>query len=222
MVCVKADRDGGCAATVTPATRASVGAVLRTSERSSVLGYDIVVAAPRPASILLALDAEHGAGVVAAHRASVASAIDYLEEHALVVRDRRGGEDRDLAGRWTGVVGFTHGVNRHGEPHLHDHVLVGALPEGSRNVLDSRGLFAHLEAADALYRTSLRHELARTNAVDGVAVVRGRRARGRARRGLPGAVGRSSRGSGREAAVATSRRDRAVARRPRPIRIAWA
>lgn len=137
----------------------SVSKVLRTSERSSVLGYDIIVAAPRPTSILLAIDAQHGPGVVAAHRASVVSALDYLEQHALVVRDRRGGEDRDHAGRWTGIVGFTHGVNRHGEPHLHDHVLVGALPEGSRTVLDSRGLFAHLVAADALYRTSLRHEL---------------------------------------------------------------
>jgi hypothetical protein len=137
----------------------SVGQVLRTTERSSVLGYDIIVAAPRPTSILLAVDPEHGAGVVAAHRASVGAAVDYLEEHALVVRDRRGGEDRDRSGRWTGIVGFTHGVNRHGEPHLHDHVLVGALPEGSRTVLDSRGLFAHLVAADALYRASLRHEL---------------------------------------------------------------
>jgi hypothetical protein len=137
----------------------SVGNVLRTTERSSILGYDIVVAAPRPTSILLAVDAEHGAGVVAAHRASVGAAVDYLEEHALVVRDRRGGEDRDAAGRWSAVVSFTHGVNRHGEPHLHDHVLVGALPEGSRTVLDSRGLFAHLVAADALYRASLRHEL---------------------------------------------------------------
>jgi hypothetical protein len=137
----------------------TVSAVLRTTERSSVLGYDIVVAAPRPASILLAIDPEHGAGVVGAHRASVGAAIDYLEEHALVVRDRRGGEDRDHAGRWSGIVGFTHGVNRHGEPHLHDHVLVGALPQDSRSVLDSRGLFAHLVAADALYRASLRHEL---------------------------------------------------------------
>jgi hypothetical protein len=137
----------------------SVADVLRTTGRSSVLGYDIVVAAPRPTSILLAVDAEHAAGVVAAHRVSVGAAIDYLEEHALVVRDRRGGEDREHAGRWTGAVGFTHGVNRHGEPHLHDHVLVGALPEGARSVLDSRGLFAHLVAADALYRTSLRHEL---------------------------------------------------------------
>ena len=137
----------------------SVASVLRTSDRSSVLGYDIVVAAPRPTSILLAIDAEHGAGVVAAHRASVSAALDYLEEHALVVRDRSGGEDRDRAGRWTAAVAFTHGVNRHGEPHLHDHVLVGALPEGSSSVLDSRGLFAHLVAADALYRASLRHEL---------------------------------------------------------------
>lgn len=138
----------------------SVGQVLRTSERSSVLGYDIVVAAPRPTSILLAIDADHAPGVVAAHRTSVGAAINYLEEHALVVRDRRDGEDRDAAGRWTGIVGFTHGVNRHGEPHLHDHVLVGALPDRSRTVLDSRGLFAHLVAADALYRASLRYELA--------------------------------------------------------------
>ncbi len=149
----------------------SVANVLRTSERSSVLGYDIVVAAPRPTSILLAVDADHADGVVAAHRTSVAAAIDYLEEHALVVRDRRGGEDRELAGRWTGVVGFTHGVNRHGEPHLHDHVLVGALPDGSRSVLDSRGLFAHLVAADALYRASLRHELSRAHPVVGVALL---------------------------------------------------
>jgi hypothetical protein len=105
------------------------------------------------------MEGDDGPGVVSAHRASVGAAIDYLEEHALVVRDRRGGEVRDEAGRWTGIVSFTHGVNRHGEPHLHDHVLVGALPEGSRTVLDSRGLFAHLDAADALYRASLRHEL---------------------------------------------------------------
>jgi hypothetical protein len=38
--------------------------------------------------------------------------------------------------------------------------LVGALPEGQRNVLDSRALYAHASAADALYRASLRHELA--------------------------------------------------------------
>ena len=137
-----------------------VRGVFGTTERSAVQGYDIVVAAPRPVSILIALDPEHAAGVVGAHRASVAATIGYLEERALVVRDRRGGEDRDEPARWRAIVSYTHGLNRHGEPHLHDHVLVGARPDGARGVLDGRALFAHVRAADALYRSSLRHEIA--------------------------------------------------------------
>ena len=139
-----------------------VARVLSTTGRSSVVGYDLIVAAPRPISILVALAPEHAGAVVAAHRRAVEAALGYLEERAVVVRDRRGGEERDLAGRWSDVVGFTHGVNRHGEPHLHDHVLVGARPAGARVVLDSRALFAHGAAADALYRCSLRAEVART------------------------------------------------------------
>ena len=147
-------------------TRSShdVADVFSTSERSAVLGYDVIVAAPRPISILLAIDSHGAAGVIDAHRQSVRATIDYLEQHSLVVRDRRFGEDRDESGRWRSVVSYTHGVNRHGEPHLHDHVLVGARPDGARNVLDSRALFAHVTAADALYRSSLRFELSqRTN-----------------------------------------------------------
>jgi hypothetical protein len=137
-----------------------VSRVLVTSERSGVRGYDIVIAAPRPISVLLAVGPEHASGVIAAHRASVQASVAYLEDRALVVRDRRGGVDRDAAGTWERVVSFTHGLNRHGEPHLHDHVLVGARPEGHNNVLDSRALYAHVPTADALYRASLRHELA--------------------------------------------------------------
>lgn len=137
----------------------SVTEVFTSTSRSAVQGYDIVVAAPRPISVLIALDPACAPGVVAAHRASVAASIDYLEERALVVRDRRSGEVRDESGRWQSIVSFTHGVNRHGEPHLHDHVLVGARPDGARSVLDSRSLFVHLATADALYRTSLRHEI---------------------------------------------------------------
>jgi hypothetical protein len=138
---------------------ARVERVLVTSERSKVAGYDLIVAAPRPISVLLAIDPDRAHGVVDAHRASVRAAMSYLEEHALVVRDRRGGEDLDRAARWENVVSFTHGLNRHGEPHLHDHVLLGARPADQHNVLDSRALYAHLNAADALYRSSLRHEL---------------------------------------------------------------
>jgi len=137
-----------------------VAKVLTGTDRSLVQGYDLVFAAPRPISILVALDAEHARGIVDAHRASVRASVGYLEERALIVRDRRGGEDRDERGRWRDIVGFTHGVNRHAEPHLHDHVLVGARAEGAHTVLDSRALFAHAVAADALYRSTLRHEVA--------------------------------------------------------------
>lgn len=137
-----------------------VSNVLVTSERSSIQGYDVIIAAPRPLSILLAVDPEHASGVVQAHRASVQSAVSYLEDRALVVRDRRGGSENERSAQWESIVSFTHGLNRHGEPHLHDHVLVGARPEGSNNVLDSRALYAHAPSADALYRSSLRYELA--------------------------------------------------------------
>ena len=136
--------------------------VLTTSERSKVVGYDLVIAAPRPVSVLVALDPDHAPAVIEAHRRAVGECLTYLEERALVVRMRRGGEDRDLTGHWRDVVAFTHGVNRHGEPHVHDHVLVGARPEGAPGVLDSRALFAHALAADALYRSSLRAGVARS------------------------------------------------------------
>lgn len=148
-------RDGGDSRVSSDVARS-----LQTSPRSSVFGYDIVMAAPRPISIVVAVDPASAPGVIEAHRASVSATIDYLERHALVVRDRRDGGDRDEGGRWQVAVGFTHGINRHGEPHLHDHVLVGARPADAANVLDSRALFGHVAAADALYRSSLRFELA--------------------------------------------------------------
>jgi hypothetical protein len=119
-------------------TATDVARVLTTSERSAIHGYDLIIAAPRPISVLVAVDPDHASGVVAAHRASVRVAMAYLEDRALVVRESRGGVVR----------------------HLHDHVLVGARPAGQQNVLDSRALYAHALSADALYRVSLRHELA--------------------------------------------------------------
>ena len=140
-----------------PADPECVQAVLARSERASVVGYDVVVAAPRPVSTLLALDESSGGALVAAHRHAVAAAMGYLEERGLVVRTQVAGERYDVAARWDKVVAFTHGVNRHGEPHLHDHVLVGARPAGEDTVLDRRSLDVHAGAADALYLAALRH-----------------------------------------------------------------
>jgi hypothetical protein len=137
-------------------SEADVARVLASTSRSQVLGYDLIFAAPRAVSILVALDPGNAAAILAAHRTSVSASMNYLEERALVVRDRRAGENRDEPGRWSRIIGFTHGVNRHGEPHVHDHVLVGARPSGATSVLDARSLYVHAHAADALYRSSLR------------------------------------------------------------------
>ena len=153
-------RDGDAQWWVRGAPAENVGDVFTSTPRSGVVGYDLIVAAPRPISILLALDPESAGGVVAAHRASVAAAISYLDERAVVVRERLGGDDLEVPARFSRVAGFTHGLNRHGEPHLHDHVLVGARPAGEGRVLDARSLYAHAPAADALYRSSLRYEVA--------------------------------------------------------------
>lgn len=133
-----------------------VGTILATTPRSTVTGYDLVVAAPRPLSILIAIDTDVAPEVVSAHRDGVSAAVDYLEERALVVRRRVAGDELVEGAQWSRVVSFTHGVNRDGEPHLHDHVLVGALPAGASTVADSRSLFAHLGAADSVYRATVR------------------------------------------------------------------
>jgi len=133
-----------------------VAHVLASTNRATVLGYDLIFAAPRAVSVLVALDPANAPALLDAHRASVASSMSYLEQRALVVRDRKAGADRDEPGRWESIVGFTHGVNRHGEPHVHDHVLAGARLEHATSVLDARSLYAHARTADALYRSSLR------------------------------------------------------------------
>ena len=139
-----------------PADVSRTAARLRPSARSHVVGYDLVVAAPRPISIVLALDESRAPGVVRAHRDAVSAAFSYLDERAAVVRDRRGGRDEELASSWQDPVGFTHGVNRHGEPHLHDHVVIPATSRGESRMNDPRALGAHLVTADALYRSTLR------------------------------------------------------------------
>ncbi len=129
---------------------------LRTSSRSRVVGYDLVIAAPRPISILLALDETRAPDVVRAHREAVSSTLSYLDERAAVIRTRRAGHEEEVASSWDDAVSFTHGVNRHGEPHLHDHLILPAVARAETSINDARSLFAHALTADAVYRASLR------------------------------------------------------------------
>jgi len=132
----------------------------RTAPRASIIGYDVIVAAPRTMSALLVLGGEHEQRqLVDDHRASVRSALGYLENRALVVNTKMDGEILEQRSRWSSIVAFTHGVNRIGEPHLHDHVLVGAVPHHRSRVLSRQSLSAHLLAADSIYRAELRYRI---------------------------------------------------------------
>jgi hypothetical protein len=106
--------------------------------------YDVIVAAPKPVSLLLALEPDEAATrVVALHERAVSSTVSYLTDEAM------GSRTSVL------VAGFTHGVNRQLDPHLHTHVLVGARGvRGDR--VEVGAIRSHAAAADSLYLAELR------------------------------------------------------------------
>ncbi len=133
------------------------------SDRATVLGFDLTFSAPKSASVLFALGGEEAARqVVAAHHEAARGALVYLEQHGVAAR-RGSGEGRDLVPTNGLVAGsFTHGVNRNQDPHLHSHVVVANMVHGhdSRwSACDQRGLWAHRNAAGAVYDAHLRAEL---------------------------------------------------------------
>lgn len=140
----------------------SLERVLVRPGRGRTYGFDVIVAAPRTVSLLVALDEGQAPHVVRAHRRAVASALHYLNTTAVGVRIRRDAQDWIRPSSWPSAWGFTHGVNRWGEPHLHDHVLVGARVDDGAPVLDTRLLFAHIRSADALYQAELRARVGET------------------------------------------------------------
>lgn len=114
---------------------------------------DVIVAAPKPLSVLLAIDPPRAAReVVALHGRAVDAVVDYLAREAGC-----GG-----AGTAPLAVGFTHGINRLGDPHLHTHVLVAALGSPGGGGIDPVRARSRAAAADALYTATLREGLPRS------------------------------------------------------------
>jgi len=122
------------------------------------VGYDLIVAAPRPISTLLAVDPYHARASLrrtarqCARRLTISKtghswyAIDATVE---TTRSCSVGECRFFYA-WREPSWRTAPARPR---------IGGRTARGQRNVLDSRALYAHAHAADALYRTSLRHEL---------------------------------------------------------------
>jgi len=134
-----------------------------------VSGFDLTFCAPKSVSVLhLLAPAELGAAVGTAHREAVADAVGYLERNGHGVRRVRSGEVHHLA--TTGVVaaGFVHRTSRALDPHLHTHLVAANVAQGvdgTWSSIDSRRLFLHRRATEAIYGASLRHHLSRAAGV---------------------------------------------------------
>jgi hypothetical protein len=130
-----------------PASTAGAGlaALLDRGAPGGATVLDVIVAAPKPVSVLLASEPPRAASaVVALHERGVAAVLGYLD-----------GEHLSKGGARLGAVGFTHGINRLGDPHLHTHVLVG-VRDGVGAPVDGHRLRARARTADGLYLAELR------------------------------------------------------------------
>jgi conjugative relaxase-like TrwC/TraI family protein len=140
------------------------GSALRSSRRDRpVSGFDLTFCAPKSVSVLhLLAPAELGAAAGTAHQSAVADAVGYLERQGHGVRRTRSSEVHPLG--TTGVVaaGFVHRTSRALDPHLHTHLVTANVAQGVDGIwssLDSRRLFHHRRAIEAVYGASLRHHL---------------------------------------------------------------
>ncbi|WP_045880360.1 MobF family relaxase [Pseudofrankia sp. DC12] len=137
---------------------------------ATVLGFDVVCAAPKSVSLLWAFgDEAMRADVAAAFDAAVDATIRYLERHA--VFGMVGGENRRAVG--LAVASYLHELSRNDEAHLHIHnivinaVAVPADPPGTQSsqagwewrAVDGEVLLATVKTAGYVGAAVLRQEL---------------------------------------------------------------
>src|SRR5437868_2711292 len=92
--------------------------------RTTVTGFSLSFSPPKSVSVLWGLgSAEVAAAVRDAHDAAVATAVEYLEDHAGFARSRKGGTAQADSSGYVAAA-FVHRTSRAREPQLHTHVLV--------------------------------------------------------------------------------------------------
>ena len=144
-------------------------APLLNSANRTVMAFDLTFKADKSVSLLHAFGiTEVAAAVEAAHSAAVASSIHYLEESAVHTRRGHNGVET-IHGTGLVAASFRHYRNRNDDPHLHDHVLVPNMVQGTDgrwSTLDARHLYAHAKTAGYVYQAVLRDQLTRTLGVE--------------------------------------------------------
>jgi conjugative relaxase-like TrwC/TraI family protein len=149
---------------VHPRTGESLGEPYRVRDGADrVTGWDLTFSAPKSVSALWAtVGGAVGMEVRDAHDAAVATALDYLEDHAAFSRQGKAGV-RQVDTEGLLAAAFVHRSSRAGDPQLHTHVLVSGrvrCTDGVCRALDSRALHRELKTAGMLYQAGLRVELA--------------------------------------------------------------
>jgi len=143
-------------------------------------GYDVVVSAPKSASVLYALGAPAVAEMVRrAHETAVEQAQDYLQRHtAHALRGHQGDGARAERVATDGllVAAFPHRTSRADDPQLHTHLVIPNVlrgADGRWSAVDSRALHRQALTAGYLYQAVLRGELTRALGVRWTDVTKG-------------------------------------------------
>ena len=133
-------------------------------KRHAVVGFDLTFTAPKSVSVLWAL-ADDAMRVIVydAHRAALASSLEFVEQR--VIRTRTGDAGRHQV-RTHGMVAaaFDHWDTRAGDPNLHTHVVIANKvqgPDGGWRSLDGHTVHAAVVTVSELYDALLADELAR-------------------------------------------------------------
>ena len=144
-----------------PKTRQRLGRAWRAD---GVTGYDLCFSAPKSVSALWAVGEGSVPGeVMAAHRAAVTAALDYLDGHASFSRVGTDGHTQVATDGFAAAV-FPHRTQRAGDPQLHSHALVVnklRCPDGGWRTIDGHEIYAHKKSAGTVYQAVLRNELTR-------------------------------------------------------------
>ena len=132
------------------------------SRTQAVAGYDLTFSPVKSVSALWAVaDQSTAAAIEHAHRAAVADALRFIEQHALYTRTGTNGVRQVEVGGLVAAA-FTHRDSRAGDPDLHTHVAVAnkvQTVDGRWLSIDGRILFKATVAASETYNTALENHL---------------------------------------------------------------
>jgi conjugative relaxase-like TrwC/TraI family protein len=145
-------------------------------------GFDACFKAPKSVSLLCAFGDQVQVGgrmldqlVEMAHDEAVREAMAHLEASAAKGRRGRNGAVQVDSSGFV-CAAFRQRTSRAGDPHLHSHVLIANMCQGTDGrwgALDARLIYAHAKAAGYLYEAHLRHRMGREVGVDWGEVVNG-------------------------------------------------